>query len=84
MIEEEQGFCEWYGLGPHRHDMTITGSIIGSTVHLPLPDTKDEHGWYKIEPGLFYWPDSDVGPELGIWRRYPTAYEMPAAPWITY
>jgi hypothetical protein len=28
----------WYGLAPHHHDLSITGSIIGSTVFDPLPE----------------------------------------------
>ena len=36
---EKCKYCDgesiWYGVAPHKHDMTLTGSIIGSTVILP-------------------------------------------------
>lgn len=36
---ECQGKCYWYGLAPHKHDLTITGGLIGSTVFTgELPD----------------------------------------------
>lgn len=41
--DESEARCvyPYFGLAPHRHDMTITGSIIGSTVTLMEPPT----GW---------------------------------------
>ncbi len=32
----------WYGLAPHHHDLTRTGSMIGSTVMDPLPEPDSE------------------------------------------
>lgn len=50
--DESEAKCvfPYYGLAPHRHDLTITGSIIGSTVINPRgscpanfqPDEPDE------------------------------------------
>lgn len=57
----------WYGLAPHHHDLTVTGSIIGSTVYDPLPAQKTEGGEYEIEPGLYFWPDPEA-PRGGMWR----------------
>jgi len=33
--------CPWYGLPPHRHDFTRTGSFIGSTVVLDVPENEN-------------------------------------------
>lgn len=57
----------WYGMAPHHHDLTITGSIIGSTVFTPLPGEPNEYGDYEIEPGLFFRPDPEVNGEQGFW-----------------
>lgn len=81
-MEQEQGYREWYGLAPHGHDMSRTGSIIGSTVFKPLPDTKDEHGWYELGEGEWFWPDSETGPEMGITRQYHDVSEKPDYPYL--
>jgi len=57
-----------YGLAPHHHDLSKTGSIIGSTVFDELPE-KDENGEYVIDGDVFM-PDSDA-PGLGIWVLKP-------------
>jgi hypothetical protein len=44
----------YYGLGPHHHDLTITGSFIGSTVF----DAQDDPNFS---------PDPDA-PGLGVWH----------------
>ena len=54
-----------YGLGPHHHDLSKTGSFIGSTVFEALPD-KDEFGRYDMGDA-FFTPDPDA-PGLGIWE----------------
>ena len=59
---------DWYGLAPHHHDLSKTGSMIGSTVFDPLPDEKDGEGWYIIKPGLFFLPDDETGGGMGLWR----------------
>lgn len=83
MISSAQGYEEWYGLAPHGHDMNRTGSIIGSTVFKPLPDKVDENGWYDLGNGTFFWPDPEVGPYMGIWRRYGDVWEKPDAPYMS-
>ena len=55
-----------YGLGPHHHDESITGSIIGSTVMDPLPEPNAD-GEYEIG-GRLFWPDGEA-PGLGIWTQ---------------
>lgn len=52
-----EGTQPYYGLGPHHHDLTITGSYIGSTVF----DAQDDPE---------FMPDPDA-PGLGVW--YPKA-----------
>ena len=58
----------YYGLGPHHHDLSITGSIIGSTVLDPLPEPNAD-GEYIIDNQVFI-PDPDA-PGLGIWEYRP-------------
>ena len=56
----------WYGLAPHTHDLTLTGSFIGSTVMTPLPPLTEgsvDLGW-----GWFT-PDEDE-PKMGVYRLY--------------
>ena len=61
----EGGFGQYYGLAPHHHDLTITGSIIGSTVLDPLPEPNAD-GEYIIGNQVFM-PDPEA-PGLGIWE----------------
>ena len=56
----------WYGLAPHTHDLTLTGSFIGSTVMTPLPALTNgsvDLGW-----GWFT-PDVDA-PGMGVYSLY--------------
>lgn len=60
----------YYGLAPHHHDLSITGSIIGSTVFDPLP-ARDANGDY-IVGNMIYTPDPSVkGGGLGFWSHRP-------------
>lgn len=59
---------EWYGLAPHHHDLSITGSILGSTVLDPLP-APNADGEYIIEQQVFV-PDPHAK-GLGIWSHRP-------------
>ena len=70
--EEAQGFTEVYGIGPHHHDLTLTGHVIGSTVDDPLPDVaSDSEGFIKVGPGVYYKPDTNPdGEGMGMWRYY--------------
>lgn len=66
-VTEQENMQSWYGVGPHHHDLIISGSIIGSTVLDPLPEPNAD-GDYEIEPGLFFTPDPDVD-GLGTWTQ---------------
>jgi hypothetical protein len=55
---------DYYGLAPHHHDLSVTGSIIGSTVFDPLPEP-NEYGEYVIGNQIFM-PDPEA-PRLGVW-----------------
>lgn len=59
---------DYYGLAPHRHDLTITGSYVNSTVFEPLTqyEKKDSRYWIP-ERGLWFWPDPEMKGEMGIW-----------------
>lgn len=59
------GTLEMYGLGPHHHDLTKTGSFIGSTVMEPLPEPNEE-GCYIMADGAEFIPDPDCE-GLGVW-----------------
>jgi hypothetical protein len=62
----------WYGMAPHHHDFTATGSWIGSTVFDALP-APDEHGVIALPDGQFFVPDMEVGGVQGTYyRRHPT------------
>jgi len=58
--EEPRVGDSWYGLAPHHHDMSRTGSIIGSTVFDELPTEHDSDGTIIIKPGLRFWPDIEA------------------------
>jgi hypothetical protein len=57
---------DYYGLAPHHHDLSITGSLIGSTVFDPLPE-RDANGEYHIAAQQTFVPDPDVS-GLGTWH----------------
>jgi hypothetical protein len=68
---EENGYEEVFGLPPHHHDLTITGSIIGSTVDDPLPETKTASGWYDLGDGWWFKPSDDPQDGgMGFTRHY--------------
>ena len=54
----------YYGLAPHHHDESVTGSIIGSTVFDPLPEPEID-GSYRFGNRTFT-PDP-AAPGLGFW-----------------
>ena len=75
---EAQGFDEVFGLPPHHHDLSITGSIIGSTVDDPLPEKKTPGGWYGLGDGAFFKPsDAPEDGGMGTWRHYRDANNGP-------
>ena len=53
--ESNEGGHAYYGLAPHHHDESITGSVIGLTVI------------ESIEPTDEFTPDPDA-PGLGVWH----------------
>lgn len=64
---------DMYGPGPHAHDLSKTGSFVGSTVLLELP-APDASGWIDLAPlggwyaNWMYKPD-DEGPECGVYTH---------------
>lgn len=56
----------YYGLAPHHHDLSITGSMIGSTVFDPLPEP-NQYGEYIIGNMIF----TPTEPGMGIWDYRP-------------
>lgn len=62
----------FYGLAPHIHDLTITGSYLGSTVYLDYQSTakRDERGRYWIEHmKMWFSPDDEVDGYQGMWEE---------------
>jgi hypothetical protein len=57
----------WYGLAPHHHDLTRTGSVLGSTVFDPLPEP-NEKGEIVLADGTVFVPDPDA-PGCGTYYR---------------
>ena len=71
LTAEEQGYEEVFGLPPHHHDLSITGSIIGSTVDDLLPETKTPGGWYILSEGWYFKPSDDPADGgMGFTRHY--------------
>lgn len=70
--DEAQGYSEVYGIGPHHHDLSRTGHIIGSTVDDPLPDVApNAEGFIRITATSYYKPDTNPdGEGMGMWRYY--------------
>jgi hypothetical protein len=58
----------YYGLAPHHHDLSITGSYIGSTIFDPLPEPT-ANGEYEID-NMTYTPDPQT-PGMGFWEGKP-------------
>lgn len=77
MEEAAEKYSEcWYGMAPHHHDMTITGTFINSTVLHELPPP-NEHGEIELADGLIFVPDKEVDGTAGMYfasaeakRRY--------------
>lgn len=64
----------WYGQAPHHHNMTLTGSFIGSTVFEPLPPDSEKHpvyGYWIESAQAYFRPDEEVGGDAGLWTRRP-------------
>lgn len=67
-LNGESGGNGYYGLAPHHHDLSITGSMIGSTIFDPLPKP-NACGEY-IVGNMAFIPDPSV-PGLGFWDYRP-------------
>lgn len=63
-LQGEAGCNQYYGLAPHHHDLSITGTMIGSTVFDPLPEPNAD-GEYVIGEQIFY-PDPQAS-GMGVW-----------------
>jgi hypothetical protein len=63
----------WYGMAPHHHDLTLTGSFIGSTVFDAIPEP-DANGVIVLSDGRFFVPDAEVdGAQGTYYLKYPFA-----------
>lgn len=72
--EEETNGVSYYGMAPHIHDLTITGSYIGSTIMLDYKaiSKQDERGRYWIEDrNMWFTPDYEPGVDgyQGMWEE---------------
>ena len=56
----------WYGLAPHIHDLTLTGSFIGSTVMTPLPALTGG----AVDLGWGWFTPDEEAPGMGIYSLY--------------
>lgn len=67
MSDDDQIIDSWYGLAPHHHDLTLTGSFIGSTIFDPLPEPAPDGRYWILSRGAWFQPDDETGGEMGIW-----------------
>ena len=58
----------WYGIAPHTHDLTRTGSFIGSTVMTPPPALTQ--GLLALDYGWGWFEMDKDDPWLGIYCLY--------------
>lgn len=76
VIEEQDG-QDVYGLAPHHHDLSITGSMIGSTVFESV-QSPDAYG--RIDCGdRWFYPDADAGGLAGVYSPKSREERMGAA-----
>ena len=71
-LDEITNGVYYYGMAPHHHDLSITGSYIGSTIFEDYKSTskRDEHGRYWIESRkMWFTPDDEVDGEQGMWEE---------------
>lgn len=70
--QEETEGVSYYGLAPHHHDLTLTGSFIGSAIYDDYKATakRDERGRYWIEDRkMWFTPDDEVDGYQGMWEE---------------
>ena len=71
-LYDETNGVQYYGLAPHHHDLSITGSFIGSTIFDDYKATskQDDTGRYWIEDRkMWFRPDEEVGGDSGMWEE---------------
>ena len=59
---------EWYGLAPHGHDLTRTGSFIGSTVFKPMGEPNAD-GVYILDGGNTVFTPDPEDPCMGSYKE---------------
>ncbi len=70
---QDDAIDDMYGPGPHTHDLSKTGSFIGSTVLKELP-AAEASGWIDLEPlggwyrDWMYKPDEEA-PGCGVYTH---------------
>ncbi len=65
-ISDHEPQESWYGLAPHTHDLTLTGSFIGSTVMTPLPALTNG----SVDLGWGWFTPDDESPGMGVYSPY--------------
>lgn len=63
---------QYYGMAPHIHDLSLTGSFIGSTILLDYKATskQDANGRYWIEERkMWFTPDEETDGGCGLWEE---------------
>jgi hypothetical protein len=68
MFSGGDDFQDWYGVAPHVHDLSRTGSMIGSTVLMDISAQLSANGEYDCGGGVFFRPDPDAT-GLGVYSR---------------
>ena len=58
----------WYGLAPHKHDLSLTGSIVGSTVFDLLPEPPSLEGSYWMDSHKAWFTPDDEDGTMGMWH----------------
>ena len=65
-ISDHEPQESWYGVAPHTHDLTLTGSFIGSTVMTPLPALTNG----SVDLGWGWFTPDDESPGMGVYSPY--------------
>lgn len=72
-MEQVGEFEQWYGMAPHRHVPLVNaaGNQVGHITEMVDYSDKpqDGHGWFEIEPGLWFRPDAETDGGSGVWEE---------------